>query len=302
MPPFDNLMKAGVLPKNQFFTYLSSAPGDHESVLIFGGYDAKYVQGDFTQVKFDALQPILGYWAVTLQSVSKDGKVVAGCANCIGVVDTGTSVIAGPPKDFQPIIDSLNITADCSNIHTLPPISFKMADKEFELTAEDYVVHLPNGSGGEECVLAMEAFDAGEGLFDIWILGASPAAAPACTKLACRLPTHHAVFSQVTPSSASMAQSSTVTATRCPLPWLRSFELTAGTCGTANKRSLNAFLYAVCCLTQAYLLSSTSCRLQSSPSSHIRPAAGAHPSARQQARHPRRALLPQTLLLKQGLQ
>ncbi len=212
MPPFDNLMKAGVLPKNQFFTYLSSAPGDHESVLIFGGYDPKYVQGEFTQVKFDALQPILGYWAVTLQSVSKDGKVVAGCDNCIGVVDTGTSVIAGPPKDFQPIIDSLNITADCSNLHTLPPVSFKMADKEFELTAEDYVVRLPDGAGGEECVLAMEAFDAGEGLFDIWILGEWSRCCAAHV-------TARYAFLQVTRFCASMAPSLIGTATLSHSHW-----------------------------------------------------------------------------------
>lgn len=224
MPPFDNLMKAGVLPKNQFFTYLSSAPGDHESVLIFGGYDPKYVQGEFTQVKFDALQPILGYWAVTLQSVSKDGKVVAGCDKCIGVIDTGTSVIAGPPKDFQPIIDSLNITADCSNIHTLPPVSFKMADKEFELTAEDYVVRLSDGAGGEQCVLAMEAFDAGEGLFDIWILGKCAVdAACAAVSLCTAWPRV-----QATPSCASTEQSSTATAILYHLHWLPSCELDEG--------------------------------------------------------------------------
>ena len=170
-PPFDNLMKAGALPKPQFFTYLSSTPGDKESMIVFGGVDESKVTGEFTKVAFNELQPILGYWAVTLQSVSVDGKDTGACKDCIGVIDTGTSVIAGPPKVFDPILAELKVQPDCSNLDSLPPVSFTMAGVDFPLTPEQYVVKLPDGNGGTECQLGMMAFDAGEGIFPIWILG-----------------------------------------------------------------------------------------------------------------------------------
>lgn len=172
-PVFDNLMAAGVLPKHQFFTYLSSTPGDAESVLVFGGVDESKVTGPFTSVAFDALQPLLGYWAVTLQAVNVDGKDTGACKDCIGVIDTGTSVIAGPPKVFDPIIAKLNVAPDCSNVDSLPTISFTMAGVDFPLTPQQYVVRLPSqeAGGATQCILGMMAFDAGEGLFPIWILG-----------------------------------------------------------------------------------------------------------------------------------
>ena len=49
----------------------------------------------------------------------------------------------------------------------LPPISFFLAGVEFTLTARQYVIQLADNS----CVIGLLSFDAGEGLFDLWILG-----------------------------------------------------------------------------------------------------------------------------------
>ena len=74
------------------------------------------------------------------------------------------------------------MTADCSNLPTLPPISFEIAKKNYTLTANQYVVKLPAteadvalvkaGRGEEaayECVLGLESFSAG--IPQLWILG-----------------------------------------------------------------------------------------------------------------------------------
>lgn len=48
------------------------------------------------------LQPLLGYWAITIDDMRVNGQIVTGANASIGVVDTGTSVICGPPKYMDP--------------------------------------------------------------------------------------------------------------------------------------------------------------------------------------------------------
>lgn len=90
----------------------------------------------------------------------------------------GTSLIAGPPAVVNPIIAQINVTEDCSNLGSLPDISFTMAlannqTHDFVLTPTDYTVRIPGGgpTGGDLCTCGLFAFDAGEGLLPLWILG-----------------------------------------------------------------------------------------------------------------------------------
>lgn len=75
-------------------------------------------------------------------------------------------MICGPPDVINPIIAQINVTADCSNIASLPPISFSINGLDYPLTAREYVVQIQG-----TCQLGVIAFDAGEGLLPIWILG-----------------------------------------------------------------------------------------------------------------------------------
>jgi hypothetical protein len=86
---------------------------------------------------------------------------------CVYPCCSGTSVICGPPPVMDPIIKQTNVSADCSNIDSLPPISFSIGGVDFELTAKQYVIQLADNS----CELGLMSFDAGEGIFPIWILG-----------------------------------------------------------------------------------------------------------------------------------
>ena len=99
-----------------------------------------------------------------------------------GVIDTGTSIITGPPLIMDPIIALINVTADCSNLPSLPPISFTIGGRDYPLTANQYVVKLPAtdadaeliraGRGAEaayQCQLGLESFSAG--IPQLWILG-----------------------------------------------------------------------------------------------------------------------------------
>lgn len=168
--PFDVMIKEKLLPEDIFSVYLSSTWNDSTSAVIFGGVDTSLFTGALTTIAFDPLQPLLGYWCVTLQEMTINGVVVKGTTNAIGVLDTGTSIITGPPKWFGPVIAQINVTADCSNLASLPPISFKLGGKEFPLTANEYVIKSPGATPGTyECLLGLMEFDAG--INSLFILG-----------------------------------------------------------------------------------------------------------------------------------
>ena len=85
------------------------------------------------------------------------------------VVDTGTSVIAGPPKAIDALLKPIgNVSSDCSNVHTLPTITFTMAGTDYDLGPEFYVIRATDDSGNVQCELGIEGVNAG---VPIWILG-----------------------------------------------------------------------------------------------------------------------------------
>lgn len=183
--PFDEMMSRDLVPADIFSVYLSSTPGDNASFVAFGAIDSTpapthYTPPLITAVQ-DALQSVLGYWCVSLTQITVGGVPQPGTvqAGLIGVVDTGTSLIAGPPAVVNPIIAQINASTDCSNVDALPNIAFSIATGpngtavvDFVLTPTQYTVRTPGADGGpDECICGLFAFDAGEGLLPLWILG-----------------------------------------------------------------------------------------------------------------------------------
>lgn len=106
------------------------------------------------------------YWAITIDNILIGNKDTGACQSvraqfvagvrggtvhtsgtpwspqCIGVVDTGTSIITGPPAQMDPIVARLNVNENCSNVKSLPPIDFVISGKNFTLTATQYVIKL----------------------------------------------------------------------------------------------------------------------------------------------------------------
>lgn len=117
----------------------------------------------------DPSQPLLGYWCTSVTGIKVGDTVQPGTQNVIGVIDTGTSLIAGPPAVVNPIIAQINATVDCANLATLPTLTITMAlgagaTHDFVLTPAQYTVRTP-GDGGPDtdtCACGLFAFDAGE--------------------------------------------------------------------------------------------------------------------------------------------
>lgn len=98
----------------------------------------------------------LDYWKFRMSGVSieKDNrKLLHACqGGCNAIMDTGTSLITGPPNEidainrllgFERSDDTGEYIMDCENendISSLPHITFSMGDGTVTLTAADYVV------------------------------------------------------------------------------------------------------------------------------------------------------------------
>lgn len=169
--PMDQLVAQGKIQHNIFAFYLSSG-GKSGSTLTLGGTDPSFHSGDFSYVPVSLGAKLLPYWLISAKAIKVGGQSAASCnflTGCYMVVDTGTSVLAGPPAATQALISKIgNVSADCSNVKSLPTITITMGGKDFDLSPDFYVLRMKDDSGKEQCQLGIEGVDAG---LPLWILG-----------------------------------------------------------------------------------------------------------------------------------
>lgn len=167
-PPFFTMYKAGLIEKNLFSVWLSTTQGNTGGEITWGGVNPARHTGDFTYVP--VTRP--GYWQIAIDAIYVNG--VAQCTvNCQGIVDTGTSLMAGPTRDVQQIQQILGsqplaageFTVDCSRIPLLPTIAYQIGGKNYTLGGEDYILQVQT-----QCLVGFMGIDLSrEGLN--WILG-----------------------------------------------------------------------------------------------------------------------------------
>jgi hypothetical protein len=168
---FDVMVASGVVDQALFAVYLSNH-GDQsvDSTIQFGGFDAKYIAPGGVVSYHPVAEP--SYWLISMNNTYVNGKVSHAClaGYCPVVVDTGTSVIAAPKAQLQPMIDAIGpVKADCSNVGSLPMIAFELNGQLFELGPQFYVIK-DISVNGTQCILGMETIPAIEA-GPIWILG-----------------------------------------------------------------------------------------------------------------------------------
>eukprot|EP00408_Alexandrium_pacificum_P017883 CAMPEP_0171192624 /NCGR_PEP_ID=MMETSP0790-20130122/19965_1 /TAXON_ID=2925 /ORGANISM="Alexandrium catenella, Strain OF101" /LENGTH=384 /DNA_ID=CAMNT_0011657787 /DNA_START=50 /DNA_END=1204 /DNA_ORIENTATION=+ len=166
--PMDILLAQGKVKENKFAFYLTS-DGRAGSALTLGGADGASYTGDFAYV------PLMGDldWSVKANDVKVGGASVADCSgeySCQMIVDTGTDVITGPPKDVPALLEKIGkVAQDCSNVKDLPTVTFSMGGKDFDVGPDFYVKRAKDESGKVACALGVQAMDIGG---PVWILGA----------------------------------------------------------------------------------------------------------------------------------
>lgn len=174
--PMDQLVKQGKIQHNIFSFYLSSGE-KAGSTLTLGGTDSSFYTGDFAYFPVAKAASVLPYWLVSAKAIDVAGASAVSCnflTGCYMVVDTGTSVIAGPPSTVDQLTSKIGkVEDDCSNVDKLPTVTFSFSSgwtssKSFELGPDFYVLRMKDDEGKEHCQLGIQGVNAG---VPIWILG-----------------------------------------------------------------------------------------------------------------------------------
>nr|DBA15482.1 TPA: hypothetical protein GDO54_004685 [Pyxicephalus adspersus] len=168
-PVFDNMWNQGLIPQDLFSVYLSSQ-GQSGSFVLFGGVDTSYYSGSLNWVPLTAET----YWQITLDSISIGGQVIACSGSCQAIVDTGTSLIAGPSTPIANIQYYIGASQDssgqyvinCNNISNMPNVVFTINGVQYPLPASAYV-----RQSQQACSSGFQAMNLPTSSGDLWILG-----------------------------------------------------------------------------------------------------------------------------------
>uniref|UniRef100_A0A673APV7 pepsin A n=1 Tax=Sphaeramia orbicularis TaxID=375764 RepID=A0A673APV7_9TELE len=141
-PVFDNMMKQSLVSQDLFSVYLSSS-SEQGSVVTFGGVDPSHFSGSISWIPLSHEL----YWQISVDSVTINGQVVACNGGCQMIVDTGTSLIAGPQNDISNINRYVGANGNqygdylvnCNSVAQMPDLTFHIHGQEFPLPASAYV-------------------------------------------------------------------------------------------------------------------------------------------------------------------
>ncbi|XP_062053824.1 pepsin II-1 [Lepus europaeus] len=168
-PVFDNMWNQGLVSQDLFSVYLSSN-GEKGSMVMFGGIDSSYYTGSLNWVPVSHE----GYWQITMDSVTINGETIACADSCQAIVDTGTSLLAGPTSAISKIQSyigaSKNLLGEniisCSAIDSLPDIVFTINNVQYPLPASAYIL-----KEDDDCLSGFDGMNLDTSYGELWILG-----------------------------------------------------------------------------------------------------------------------------------
>jgi len=170
---FDNMVSQNKLDQPIFSFFIKRDPTSDGGELILGGSDKSLYEGEMNYVPVTRK----GYWQVKMDGVTVDDDASMACADgCPAILDTGTSLIAGPKSQVDAINTALGATKmpvtgewtiDCDKVPGLPDISFTLNSVSYTLTGKDYVLEIDQG-GAKMCLSGFMGMTLPDNL---WILG-----------------------------------------------------------------------------------------------------------------------------------
>lgn len=178
-PFFNKLMDQNQVPESVFSFYLNRHVGE-DGELYLGGTNPDRYTGDFHWLPVTRQ----AYWQIKMDQViineAKDEEhSYKACADgCQAIVDSGTSLIAGPKAETDEINKKIGALPfmngqyliDCKKIDTMPTITFILGGKEFTLTARQYALIIED-QGKTQCISAFMGMDIPPPAGPLWILG-----------------------------------------------------------------------------------------------------------------------------------
>jgi cathepsin D len=168
---FDLLVKQKLVDGNSFSFYLTKTAGTNGSALVLGGINPNYASSSF---KYYTLRSQT-YWLLDLSDLVFNGtSYKPSSGNFLGIIDTGTSVIAGPTKLVEEITKGFGPGKEkqinCSLIPTLPVLTFKFGNDNYNLKGEDYILKIDQGTQ-EACIVGIIGLDLPPSFGTAFILG-----------------------------------------------------------------------------------------------------------------------------------
>ncbi|XP_070828509.1 gastricsin-like [Chaetodon trifascialis] len=142
-PVVDSMISKHLLNSNLFAFYLSRDE-QQGSVLSFGDVDSSLYQGQihWTPVVSET------YWRIGVQEFLINGQKSDICSQgCQSIVDTGTSLLTAPYQYMSKIMQAIGGQAgddglyvvDCSQINSLPTLSFVVSGATLPLPPSAYI-------------------------------------------------------------------------------------------------------------------------------------------------------------------
>ncbi|XP_068595523.1 cathepsin D [Brachionichthys hirsutus] len=175
LPVFDNIMSQKKVGENVFSFYLNRNPDTEPGgELLLGGTDPKYYSGDFTYANVTRQ----AYWQIHMAGLTVGGQLTLCRDGCEAIVDTGTSLITGPVAEVRSLQKAIGAKplvggeywVDCGSVPSLPVISFKVGEKVYSLTGEQYTLKVTQ-AGRNICLSGFMGLDIPAPAGPLWILG-----------------------------------------------------------------------------------------------------------------------------------
>lgn len=167
---FGNMYTQGLVSEPMFGVALSNQDGV-DGELYLGGVDNSKFTGSLSWVPLCSET----YWKVKLDALLMNGQTVTAAPYAI--LDTGTSLLAGPKTDVAAIAASVGATPsslnpneymiNCSSIPSLPQLTVVLGGVEYVLNGADYTINVQN----VECLFAMTGIDIPAPAGPLWIMG-----------------------------------------------------------------------------------------------------------------------------------
>ena len=152
-PPFFHMLKQANFQDCKISMYMTKSTDStrlgHEKPsgeIIFGGSDkSKYRE---PMVRLPLVQP-RKFWAVTMSKIKAGSYLIA--QNVSAIIDTGTSLIIGPPAEIQALHAEMNgakvhgsgeYMLNCTMLKYMPPVTLHFGNDTFVLWPDEYTIKL----------------------------------------------------------------------------------------------------------------------------------------------------------------
>ncbi|KAM6454539.1 embryonic pepsinogen-like isoform 1-T1 [Liasis olivaceus] len=146
-PVFDNMVNEGLVKRDLFSVYLSRKASG--SMITFGGIDHSHYTGSIHWIPVSEQ----AYWQISMDSVLVNGQKIACQDGCQAIVDTGTSLLAGPPTAINNIQNAIGATQgqygqytiNCNNLSNMPDVVFVIHGVHYPLKPSAYTLQMGSG-------------------------------------------------------------------------------------------------------------------------------------------------------------